>query len=282
MDTKRIDKKRDSLGRLRHRGALLFVSVLLHSLLALFPWQEKSRPSAVSSSPTSPIPVVAARQLPKRPAADSQSLPVLPSPPASTAAVPPPPVEPTVSLTLDGSVTQASNRLLGEPAPGETPHPNIVPVATPAASPSAVPLAPASVTTTDETKIAANWENFVGQLQRQSSGFESMSLLEILNLFGEPDQASQFFDASDRPKLDVVSYHLFPDRTPEQVLEAVVMPELNDREGFDWQPLQNVTSGLAYQILQGEALRYLTIVQLNERSGSVLIVSTSLPQIGNQ
>ena len=55
------------------------------------------------------------------------------------------------------------------------------------------------------------------------------------------------------------------------------MPEVTSNTGFDVQRQENVTAGLTYQLSQGDMLRYFIIVPLNERSGSVLILSNSLP-----
>ncbi|MBT9317803.1 hypothetical protein [Leptothoe spongobia] len=60
------------------------------------------------------------------------------------------------------------------------------------------------------------------------------------------------------------------------------MPELISNTGFDPQPQENFPAGLAYQLLQGEMLRYLIIVRLNEGSGSVLLLSESLPGLEPQ
>jgi|GEM_PF-6655806 len=298
-----MDKKSD-------RGVALFISVLLHSLLLLFPWQEKPRPLPVSSTPTSSISVVEASQLPTLPASESQPLSAVPSSPPPTPAVPlsPPvaiPVDPPADLTPDDPITETSDSPIDEPAPEAAPYADLTPDdpitetsdspidepapeaapysdSVPAATPSAVPSTPTSVTPTDEAKIAADWENLVGHLQRQNEGFESFTLLDIFNFFGEPEQANQFFDENNQPKLDVSSFYHFPEQTPEQVLQTVVMPELTSNTGFELQPRENFPAGLVYQLLQGEMLRYLIIVRLNERSGSVLMLSDSLPGLEPQ
>ncbi|MFK8184245.1 MAG: hypothetical protein AB8B99_12800 [Phormidesmis sp.] len=131
----------------------------------------------------------------------------------------------------------------------------------------------------NDAAISAAWGSFIGYLQTQSGGFEGMSLLDIFSLFGEPNQVSDFFDENDQPKLDVSSYHLFPEQTPEAVVDAIIKPKLSNQSDFKLQPLKNLSPGLTYQILQGEAFRYLTIVRLNEDSGSVLIMSNSLPTL---
>ncbi|MEM8503800.1 MAG: hypothetical protein AAF716_11685 [Cyanobacteria bacterium P01_D01_bin.1] len=285
-----MDKKSNSLGRLRYRGALLFVSVLLHSLLALSPWQRRSRPLMVPPTPVSPIPVVDASQIPQLSVSDSQQLPIVssepsPPPPAPATEVLPPvdiPVpllqnEP-VTAPSDGAASPLENRPTSEPALEESPYSDNVPTTTTsAATGESSPTTPA-ITPPDEAKIAADWENFVDHLQLQDNGFEATTLLDIFGIFGEPEQAKQFFDDNDQPKLDVLSYYLFPEQTPEQVWQTVVTPGLSSDTSLKLQPQEDFTSGLAYQLLQGEVLRYLIIVRLNERSGSVLILSNSLPE----
>ncbi|MEO1403052.1 MAG: hypothetical protein AAFV72_17635 [Cyanobacteria bacterium J06635_1] len=271
-----MDKKRD-------RGVMLFISVLLHGLLALLPWQEpwqkKSRSLAVSLTPVSPISIVDASQLPTLPASESQPAPSSPpapavpvSPPAdppwaadapipetSDGAEPAPEAAPDAGWTADASIPETSDG--AEPAPEAAPDSD-----------------PTSVTPADEeAKIAADLEQFVGYLKDQDKGF-GFTLFEIFDLFGESEeQVNQFFDENNQPKLDVSSFYHFPEQTPEQVLQTVVMPELTSNTGFDPQPQENVSAGLAYQLLQGEMLHYLIIVRLREGEGSVLMLSESLP-----
>ncbi|MDB9526297.1 hypothetical protein PN498_09895 [Oscillatoria sp. CS-180] len=276
-----MDKKRD-------RGVALFLSVLLHSLLALFPWQEKPRPLMVSSIPASPISparpvsVVDASQLPTLPAPKSQPLPAVPSrPPASD---PPPETNdtptsepaskaaPRANLPSDAPIPETSNSPVDKPVSEITPDSDTVPAATP----SPVPSTPTSVMPGDEAQTVADWENLVGYFKDQDEGFEDTPLLDIFTLFGESGQVNQFFDENNQPKLVVSSYYLFPTQTPEQVLQTVVIPEITNNTGFDLQPQENFSAGRAYQLLQGEMLRYLIIVRLNEGSGSILMLSESL------
>lgn len=55
------------------------------------------------------------------------------------------------------------------------------------------------------------------------------------------------------------------------------MPEVTSNTGFDLHLRENFPAELAYQLLQGQMLRYLIIVRLNERRGSVLMLADSLP-----
>ncbi|MEM9905612.1 MAG: hypothetical protein AAF921_11375 [Cyanobacteria bacterium P01_D01_bin.44] len=266
-----MDKKRD-------RGVMLFISVLLHGLLALLPWQEKSRPLAVSSTPTSPISIVDASQLPTLPASESQ--PALSSQPAPAVPVSPPADPP---WTADALIPETSDGPESAPEtapdadwtadaliPGTSDGPEPAPEAAPDSDPT--PVTPAD----EEAKIAADLEQFVGYLKDQDKGF-GFTLFEIFDLFGESEeQVNQFFDENNQPKLDVSSFYHFPEQTPEQVLQTVVMPELTSNTGFDPQPQENVSAGLTYQLLQGEMLRYLIIVRLREGEGSVLMLSESL------
>ena len=263
-----------------NRGVMLSISVLLHSLLALLPWQEKSHPLAVSSTPTSPISpaspisIVDASQLPTLPASESQ-----PTPASSPApAVPPsPPIDPP--WTADAPIPETSDS--PEPAPeadwtADAPIPETSDGPAPEAAPNSE-LTP--VTSTDEAKIAADWEHLVGYLKDQNEGLEKSDPLQIFNLFGEPGQVNQFFDENSQPKFDDSSFSHFLTQTPEQVWQTVVMPELTSNTGFDLQLQENFSAGLAYQLLQGEMVRYLIIVKLSEGNGSVLMISESLPRL---
>ena len=289
-----MDKKRE-------RGVAIITSILLHSLLALLPWQEKPRPLAMSSTPASPsspanpsspasrISVVDASQLPTLPALESQPLPAAPSSPP----VPSPAVDPPADLTPEPPIPETSEPLLDELPPETAPDADLTPEApipetndSPIGGPAPevppgsdpVPATTTSTVTPADEEAKADWDHLVGYLQEQEEGFESFSLLDIFNFFGEPEQVNQFFDENNQPKLDVSSFHLFSEQIPEQVWE-MVMPELASNTGFDLQPQENFASGLAYQLLQGEMLRYLIIVKLNEDSGSVLMLSDSLPEL---
>ena len=211
-------------------------------------------PPIPSASPTPPAPVAPPPASPK---------------PAAPPALPPvaPPAAPTADLPPEEPNTETSN------------SPTDQPVSEPAPETDEPPEEPAIETSNspiDEAKIAADWENLVGYLQRQEEGFASFTLLEIFNFFGEPDQANQFFDENNQPKLDVLSFYLFSEQMPEQVLQTVVRPKLFNSTGFELQRQENVSAGLAYQLSQGEMLRYLIIVKLREGEGSVLMLSDSL------
>ncbi|MEM1308448.1 MAG: hypothetical protein AAGF98_02915 [Cyanobacteria bacterium P01_H01_bin.153] len=132
-------------------------------------------------------------------------------------------------------------------------------------------------TPADEAQIDAEWEYLVGYLEDQDDGLENSSPFQIFSIFGDPVQVNQFFDENNKPKFDPSSFYLFPEQTPEQVFRDVVMPELNSKTGFDLQPQGNFPAGLAYQLLQGEMLRYLIIVRLGDGNDSVLMLSESLP-----
>ena len=245
-----------------NRGVMLFISVLIHSLLALLPWQEKSRPLAVSSTPTSPISIVDASQLPTLSAPEPQPAPS--SPPALDAPIP----ETNDSSELVSEVVPEADWIADDSIPETRDTPEPAPETAPNNEPT-------PVTSDDEAKFAADLEHLVGYLKDQDRGF-GFDLFQILDNFGETGQVNQFFYGENQPKLDVSSPYHFPEQTPEQVLQTVVIPELTSDTGFDPQPLENVSVGLVYQLLQGEMLRYLIIVRLREGEGSVLMLSESL------
>lgn len=269
-----------------NRGVILVISVFLHSLLALLPWQEKSRPLAVSSTPTSPIPItptspipiVDASQLPTLAAVESQPLPVVPPSPLA--------LEVPIPETIDSPIDERASEVALQPAPevalppealipetSDSPRNILIDEPAPQPSPEADPT---PIEPIGEAKIAADWEHLVGHLQDQDEGF-GFTLFDIFDLFGETGQANQFFDEDKQPKLDIFSVFHFPNQTPEQVLQTKVMPELTSKTGFDPQSQEDFSVGLAYQLLQGEMLRYLIIVGLRDGEGSVLVLSDSLP-----
>lgn len=253
----------------RSRGALLLTSVLLHGLLALLPWQEpqqeRPRPVAVSKTPANTISVVDASQVPTL--REPQSVqPSLPEP-----SVPPPKaVAPPEALSED-PIPETSDSPTDQPAP-EAPSNTV-----PATPPPAAPSTPNSVTSAaDEAQIEAEWAQLAGYFESKDEGF-GFTLPEIFFNFGELGPANQFFDENNQPKFEVSSFYHFPEKTPEQVFEDVVMDELSHNTGFEPQRQENFPAGLAYQMLQGEMLRYLIIVRLRESEGSILILSKPLP-----
>lgn len=248
-----------------NRGVMLVISVLLHSLLALLPWQEKSRPLAVSSTPTSPIPIVDASQLPTLPASESQPLPAVPSSPP----VPDVPLPETIDSPIDEPALEAA-------LPPDFPIPETIdsPIGEPA--PEAAPEDdPTSVTPIDEAKIAADWDHLVDYFQGQNDGLQKSNALQLFKIYAE-ELVDQFFD-TDKPKFDEPSFSHLETKTPEQVFETVVMPELESKTGFALQLQENFPAGQAYQLSQGEMIRYLIIVGLGEGNGSFLMLSESLP-----
>lgn len=295
-------------------GALLFVSVLLHSLLALLPWPEESRPPAEPISAI-PIPVVSASQLPSLPTPEPQPLPVIPAPIPSPPAIASSPQAAPTDLILGTSANEANtveaNAIeergdpTADPTPAGTPAPGNISTNASAngGSNSGTEGNNGNEGDTgeptndgdsanggnnagnggDEAAIAAAWESFTSSLQGQSDEI-GFNLLEIFEIFGEPEQVNQFFNENNQPRLEVSSYYFFPGRTPKGVVDEIIDPELSDQTDFELQPPQTFSSGLTYQISQGEAFYYLTIVEFNdgesnESSDSVLIISDSLPPL---
>ena len=260
-----MNKKRD-------RGALLFISILLHGLLVLLPWQEpQSKESRPVPTPTGPISIVNADQVPTL--QESKPQPDLSTPPPPAAPPQPPVAEPSEPT----SQPETSDNSTNEPAPSAAPN------TVPATTSSSDPAAPTSVTPAEEQAkvVAAEWENLVGYLKDRDEGFVGFSLFDIFDSFGTPiqiNQFNQFFkDANGDSEIYVFDYSHFPTQTPEQVLQTVVKPELESNTGFDLHPQETFSAGRAYQLSQGEMLRYLIIVSLRDGEGSVLILSESLP-----
>lgn len=282
MSVNACDKKTDFFRRLsgQSSGLMVLLSVVLHSAIALIPLKKPPDPLAqvVLESP----PAITVTQLPELPppevpktvpktvpetvpeSADSQPIPPQPIPPQPVIPQPvaPNPAPPPV-------VAETSSDMPVENVPvGNTATENTAVANEESGQPSSQ---------SNEAKVAAMaiaWDGFLGSLQ---SGLSESSLQQVLNLFGQPGQEDLFFDANQQPKTSVVSHHLLEDKTPEQVFEQSVEPELNEREGFEVRVYGEFAGGPVYEVVQGEVVHYLNIVPLNERSGSVLIVSDRPP-----
>lgn len=249
--------------RCQSNGLMLWLSVVLHIAIALLPLKKAPDPptQAVLESP----PAITVTRLPEPSPVEvpdsANSQPVIPQPVAPVAPNPmPQPVraETPENMTVENvpveSTAAESTATENEKSGQSSPQLNEATVA----------------------DMAAAWDGFLVSLQ---SGLSESSLQQMLNLFGQPGQENLFFDANQQPKTSVVSYHLLADKTPEQVFEAVVNPELNDQKGFEVRDYGEFAGGPVYQVVQGEIVHYLNIVPLNERSGSVLIVSDRPPNV---
>ena len=120
--------------------------------------------------------------------------------------------------------------------------------------------------------MAAVWEGFLGSVQ---GGLRESNLLQILSVFGQPWQKDLFFDAQDEAIVSVVTHYLLEDKTPEQVFEDIVNPELMNQEGFEVREYGEFADGPVYEVVQGEIVHYLNIVPLDV--DSVMIVSDRPP-----
>ena len=279
MSVNACDEKNDFFRRLsgQSSGLMVLLSVVLHSAIALIPLKKTPDPLAqvILESP----PAITVTQLPELPppevpktvpeSADSQPIPpqpvipqpippqpVIPQPVAPNPAPPPVVAETSSDMPVENTATENTATENTAVANEESSQPS---------------------SQSNEAKVAAMaiaWDGFLGSLQ---SGLSGSSLQQILNLFGQPGQEDLFFDANQQPKTSVVSHHLLEDKTPEQVFEQSVEPELNEREGFEVRAYGEFAGGPVYEVVQGEVVHYLNIVPLNERSGSVLIVSDRPP-----
>ncbi|MEO1621041.1 MAG: hypothetical protein AAFU53_08395 [Cyanobacteria bacterium J06632_3] len=297
--SERAIAEQKSVKKRKGYGRLLWVSVMLHSLLVLLPWAEKTRSSAPPQEPI--IPIVAVAQVPgstteetpsplpavplvtPEPSATVSSPPANPSPIAEAESI----VEPVSNYAVEESIVQdpaslditaldvtALERNADNTINNETTHTSNSHKDQDDRSPDEPPSQ--QEPGNEAALVAAALGNFVDHVQRQSDGFSEMPLLEIFNTF-RSGQANPFFDENDELKVNVSSYHHYTTQTPEQVLEDVIKPELTGQQSLALQPQENFSHGLAYQIVQGDIPRYLTIVRLNNRSGSLVILSDALP-----
>jgi hypothetical protein len=146
--------------------------------------------------------------------------------------------------------------------------------------------APLLTTRTSETEVAASESPVLGEsqvfmalLQEHPDRFgEHWSLQEILEFFGEPGQAEQLLDHNQQPLSQIEAYHLFPEKTPQEILEEIVLLELTEQQDFDVQPIAHLGGGMIYEIHKNqESTLYANIVPLNPGSGSLLVIFSTLP-----
>ncbi|MEO1397014.1 MAG: hypothetical protein AAFV90_29400 [Cyanobacteria bacterium J06634_5] len=276
-------------------GLMLWLSVVMHSAIALFPLRKA--PELPEQAVLEPPSAITVTRLPEQsPAVESaESQPILLQPAAPQPATSQPvlqpiaPVEPDPTpsqMTLERPIDRPVETVPAETVPAETVPIENTPVENAPVENTPAETVPAEnegstqpsplLTEGDVAAMAAVWEGFLVGLQ---SGLSEFSLQEILSFFGQPGQEDLFFDDNQQPTVSVVSYHLLEDKTPEQVFEEVVNPELNAQQGFDVQVYGDFAGGPVYEVMQGEIVHYLNIVPLNERSGSVLIVGDRPPGV---
>lgn len=143
-----------------------------------------------------------------------------------------------------------------------------MPSTTPAAEPPALALELAQ----------SEFQGFITAI-KTGDNFTTFSLLELLELFGQPGQIELFFNPQGEQKPGILEFHVFPDKTPQQVVQGVVLAELGDRQGFELEIQPGFTTSQVFTATKNGFTRHLQLVALNARSGSVLVVWDRLPTL---
>ncbi|MCD8488380.1 MAG: hypothetical protein LRZ84_17000 [Desertifilum sp.] len=153
-----------------------------------------------------------------------------------------------------------------------TPKPTISPtaIATPKPSPNQVPSPLASQPVTPDLFL----EEFLRGWETEVNLFgESWTLAEIIELFGQPEQAEQFLEFQ-QPKPEIVAYYLIPEKTPQEVYESAIAPQLNLQA--EW--YGSYGGGEVYAIPTQPSVSYLNLVPLNPGSGTLVVIWQQAPQ----
>jgi hypothetical protein len=205
-------------------------------------------------------------------------------PPSSEAALSPdedtlldePPFTPDMTPKPEALSQSSPTPSIVEPTP-MTPDPALpFPEVEPQSSPTPEPLEEAIAV--PKSLVREGLQAFFAQLQTHPDRFgERWSLQDILEFFGEPEQAEQLLDPNQQPLPQIEAYHLFPEQTPQQVLE-IVLAGLSEQQAFEVQPIAELGGGMIYGIYHNQdALRYVHIMPLNPESGSLLVMLSELP-----
>jgi hypothetical protein len=127
--------------------------------------------------------------------------------------------------------------------------------------------------------LAQQWDSLVARIQAGESDFgQAQSLQDILTLYGQDNQFDLFFDSAEQPKVNVLSYQLFTDLTPDQVWTEKVLPSL-EQQDFEITEDRRFAEGKVYRITQGKFFRYLNVVPLFRPKEVVLLEMAEAPPV---
>lgn len=91
-----------------------------------------------------------------------------------------------------------------------------------------------------------------------------------------------FFNQQAEQKPGILEFQVFPDKSSEQVIQEVVQMELGDRQGFTLQEQQSYGTSNMFAATKHGFTRYVHVVPLNARSGSLLVIWDRPPAIAIQ
>ncbi|AFZ18789.1 hypothetical protein Mic7113_3018 [Allocoleopsis franciscana PCC 7113] len=213
----------------------------------------------VSSKPQSPQP--------DSTVSNAQSSRRLESISSSAISVPPSVNQPNVTETPSNRSSKLSETTVPKPEPAPTALPSNPPVA--------------SQPILDAEAAQSQFQVFITAVKTDNN-FTTYSLLEILELFGQPGQIELFFNQQEEQKPGILEFQVLPDKSLEQVIQEIVQIELGDRQGFTLQEQQSYGSNKVFAATKHGFTRYIHVVPLNARSGSLLIIWDRPPSIAIQ
>lgn len=293
--------------RFIHHGVAAMLSMALH--VGIIQWRLSIPPPPATpqgKTPSLAIPQQAVQVRPRPPEQSLDVAPPPPTPPAPAPSKPPAPTKPPLAAQTSArqpapstSVPPINNSVAVEPevqskepkTPPKPPQqqpklmeenppaddqPDIEPDSAPEPEPEP------ETSPSPEQSIALKWDGLISNIQAGESGFgQTQSLQDIFLLFGQDKQVDLFFDPSDQPKFEILSYQLFTDLTAQQVWEEKILPTLEKQDSIEITEDQIFASGKVYRISQGEFVRYLNVVPLYQPQEVVLLEMAEPPSKEN-
>ncbi len=109
--------------------------------------------------------------------------------------------------------------------------------------------------------------------------FTTYSLLEILELFGQPGQVEVFFNSQGQQKPGILEFQVFADKSLEQVIQDIVQTELGDRQRFTLQKQEFAKNNILFTATKQGFTRYVHLLSLDAQSGTLLVIWDRPPAI---
>ncbi|BDM83419.1 hypothetical protein [Acaryochloris marina] len=270
-------------------GVAVGLSVALHLWIIQLRLPIPSMPETPQDK--APLLTIPQRAVQVRPRPPEQSLDV--TPPSPTHRSPSPEPQPTpeaqastppvnTSVAIDPDVRSQEPETPPKPPQTQSklleddPSPEDQPVDKPDSSPATAPSLP------PDDSLAVKWDGLISSIQEVESEFgQAQSLQDIFLLFGRDNQYDLFFDSSDQPRIQILSYQLFTKMTPQQVWDKKILPTLQKQDSIEITEDQMFAEGKVYRVAQGEFVRYLNVVPLHQPQEVVLLEMAEAPSRGN-
>ncbi|MBD2314539.1 hypothetical protein H6G20_22990 [Desertifilum sp. FACHB-1129] len=245
---------------------MLGVSAIAHAAILMLPLPQTVPPQASQRSERVQLASPPRLATPKPTTSPAAIATPKPTTSPTAIATPKPTISPTALATPQPTTSPtaiATPKPTISPTAIATPKPTIspTPIATPQPSPNQVPSPLASQPVTPDLFL----EEFLRGWETEVNLFgESWTLAEIVELFGQPEQAEQFLEFQ-QPKPEIVAYYLIPEKTPQEVYESAIAPQLNLQA--EW--YGSYGGGEVYAIPTQPSVSYLNLVPLNPGSGTL-------------